>query len=168
MTKEERVVGVSGMELLKVINARRDITNDTLWPKDLEFSSRTQAVLITELSGRVRLVNMTGADVQEVDQQYIDNVVDVIRYILFRHDLMTEYFQSRPDSEKMSVWERWRLSLDATAIPPPSGSWFYDVDEIILLNDGWEVDLLHQAAEKAGVSVQWDICVRSSEISGKE
>jgi hypothetical protein len=169
VTEEEKIPRgtISGGELLKIIGGRRDIKNSTQWPEDLEFTNRSKSVNITELSGRTRHFNMTGADVQEIEEQYAANVIDLVQHLLLRHDMMTEYFQTRPDWENISkLWdyEYWKLSLDVAAnVPPPAdtGSWFHSVDELIILDDGWEVELLDQAARKA---LAWKDTIR---VKGK-
>ncbi|KAH8586064.1 hypothetical protein B0O99DRAFT_679009 [Bisporella sp. PMI_857] len=170
---------ISGNELLKIIDGRIVIKSSTRWPEDLEFTNRSKSINITELSGRTRLFNMTGADVQEVEEQYTAKVVDLVQHLLLRHDMMTEYFRTRPDWEtisKLSNYEHWKLSLDVAAnvLPPvDTGSWFHSVDELIILDDGWEVELLDQAARKA---LAWKdavpeegmgICIPASEIAAR-
>jgi hypothetical protein len=127
VTKEEKISkgSISGYELLKITDGKKEIKNDTQWPEDLEFGKRSKSINVTELSGRTRLINMMGADVQDIEKQYIGSIIELIEHALLRHDVMMEYYQTRPDWQnisKLSVYERWRLSLDiATNVPPPYG-----------------------------------------------
>lgn len=167
VSEEEKILrgSVSGNELLKVIDARNVIKHSTHWPENLEFTNRSKSVNITELSGRTRSFNMTGANVQETDEQYAAHVIGLVQHLLLRHDMMTEHLQALPDWETISKLpsdERWNLSLDiAASVTPPAdtGSWFNSVDEIIILDDGWEAELLDQAARKA---LGWKDAVRKN------
>lgn len=84
MTEEEKIIRgtISGSELLKMIDGRIEIKIITIWPEALELTDKNKSVNITKPSGWTRLLNMTGADVQELEEQYIVNVVDLVRHLL--------------------------------------------------------------------------------------
>lgn len=67
---------------------------------------------------------------------------------------MIEHFGTLSDWENLSNLsnhEPWKSSLDVVATAPPpadTGSWFYSFDEVIILDYGWKIELLDQAAKK--------------------
>lgn len=150
-TEAERVgkQSISRQEFNQVIDARMDLRGAT------ENVNQSKSVNMTDLTGHTRLFNLTIQDVRETEERYEAIVTEYIQHLLLRHDAIKAHLKSRPDWEALSKLpknDRWRLYLDVAATAPPptdTGSWLHRVDEIIILDPGWEVEILDRAARKA-------------------
>lgn len=164
-TEAQRVgkQSISRLEFDQVIDARIELRSAA------EDVNRSKSVNMTDLTGYTRHFNLTAQDVREVEERYESIATQRIQHLMLRHDVIKNYLKTRPDWEalsKLSNDDRWWLYLDVAAtVPPPTdtGSWLHPVDEFVILDPGWEVEILDRAARKA---LEWKDGV-SERVKGK-
>lgn len=88
-TVENQVVVMQTLGARLQIKYRRD------WPEDLEFEKRTVGVNLTDSTGFLRVLNMTGEDVRRVDKEYVEEISDVMLTGLWKHKEIHQYMRSK-------------------------------------------------------------------------
>ncbi|KAG0652458.1 hypothetical protein D0Z07_0045 [Hyphodiscus hymeniophilus] len=131
----------------KVMNARLQIKYSSGWPDELEFENRTIGIDLMDSTGFLRVLNLTGEDVENVEQDYVEEISNAIRDTIVRHSELYAYAKSQNFSldEYMNVAD---ILANLTA-PPEIGSWIEGIGDVIVLDSGTEASLLYQAAQLA-------------------
>jgi hypothetical protein len=80
----------------QVHDARMQIRYGRNWPEDLEFQNRSTSVNLTSSTGLLRVLNMTGQDIWDVEMKYVEEVSASIQEFVFRPEAPWEYHQGKP------------------------------------------------------------------------
>lgn len=80
----------------QVHDARMQIRYGRNWPEDLEFQNRSTSVNLTSSTGLLRVLNMTGQDIWDVERKYVEEVSASIQEFVFRPEAPWEYHQGKP------------------------------------------------------------------------
>jgi hypothetical protein len=101
------------------------------------------------------VVNMTGQDVIRAENWYTGNVSNGIRVFLARSQEINDYRRSQGHIDRDHTRDHTRdqaaiLNIVANVTPPiDTGSWFQDVDHLIILGNEVDNHLLHTDMEEA-------------------
>jgi hypothetical protein len=98
VTEEERgwpSTVLSQVVIRQVMDARLQIKYRRNWPQDLEFENRTIGVNLTDSTGFLRVLNMTGGDVRNVEREYVKEISSAIMDSLSKYVELDEYIRSK-------------------------------------------------------------------------
>lgn len=78
----------------QIMDARLQIKYRRDWPEDLDFENRTVGVNLTDSTGFLRVLNMTGEDVQNVEQNYVKEIKGPVVNSILKHMELHQYMSS--------------------------------------------------------------------------
>ena len=85
---------VHPLVLKEVSDARLQINHRPDWSKDIKFENRTVGVNLADSTGFLTVLNMTGEDVEKVEQQYVKEISTKILRSITKHEELFEYAKS--------------------------------------------------------------------------
>jgi hypothetical protein len=77
----------------EVFDARKQLRYDSGLAQDVEFANRSTTVNLTDSTGYSRTVGLTGQNILDAEQLYVQKVSNLVRTILLRWDVAVAYFK---------------------------------------------------------------------------